>query len=171
MNRSDRSLSLYHLADSDSLWGFVCYCEPFGCAHSPSLVSLGSRCAPQKPLQVAICMTPGANSSLSCGCQRTLFSILALCEADLPCCHFDAFGSVTSAPALQCCGNCCVMECSPPNVASRSRTAVAAENLAIMVSEGSRLLSQLLPNGRKRAPTGKFSGISGPKLECGRPLL
>src|SRR5664279_2623032 len=33
-----------------------------------------------------------------------LFSVLALCEADLPCRLFDAFGSVTSAPALRSSG-------------------------------------------------------------------
>ena len=41
-----------------------------------------------------------------------LFSVLALCEADLPCRLFDAFGSVTSAPALRSSGNCCAMDCS-----------------------------------------------------------
>jgi hypothetical protein len=42
--------------------------------------------------------------------QRTLFSILALCEAGLPCCHFDAVGSVTSAPSLWSSGTCCGMD-------------------------------------------------------------
>src|ERR1035441_10988703 len=41
--------------------------------------------------------------------QRTLFGVLALCEADLPCCHFEAFGSVTSAPALLSSGNLCLV--------------------------------------------------------------
>jgi hypothetical protein len=44
-------------------------------------------CGPQKPLRVEICMTPGADSGLSLRLfQRTLFGVLALCEADLPCC-------------------------------------------------------------------------------------
>ena len=63
-------------------------------------------CGPQKPLRVEICMTPGADSGLFLRLfQRTLFGVLALCEADLPCCHFEAFGSVTSAPALLSSGN------------------------------------------------------------------
>src|ERR1039458_8232537 len=70
-------------------------------------------CGPQKPLRVEICMTPGADSGLFLRLfQRTLCSVLALCEADLPCCHFEAFGSVTSAPALLSSGNCCGMDCS-----------------------------------------------------------
>src|ERR1035437_925750 len=44
--------------------------------------------------------------------QRTLFGVRALCEADLPCCHFEAFGSVTSAPSLLSSGNYCAMGCS-----------------------------------------------------------
>src|ERR1022692_4864197 len=70
-------------------------------------------CGPQKPLRVEFCMTPGADSGLFLRLfQRTLFGVLALCEADLPCCHFEAFGSVTSAPVLLSAGNCCRMDCS-----------------------------------------------------------
>src|ERR1035437_6858501 len=65
-------------------------------------------CGPQKPLRVEICTTPVADSGLFLRLfQRTLFGVLALCEADLPCCHFEAFGSVTSARALLSSGNCC----------------------------------------------------------------
>jgi MFS family permease len=54
-------------------------------------------CPPQKPLQLEMCMTPGADFGFFSGCSKeTLFGILALCEADPPCCHFEAFGSVTS---------------------------------------------------------------------------
>jgi hypothetical protein len=70
-------------------------------------------CAPQKPLQVAICITPGADSGFFLRLfQRTLFGVLALCEADLPCCHLEAFGSVASARSLLSSGNCCGMDCS-----------------------------------------------------------
>jgi len=65
------------------------------------LRSAESGCGPQKPLRVEIRRTPGADSGLFLRLfQRTLYGVLALCEADLPCCHFEAFGSVTSAPAL-----------------------------------------------------------------------
>ncbi len=51
--------------------------------------------------------------ALSGDCSKELlFGILALCEADFPCGHFEAFGSVASAPSLWSSGNCCGMDCS-----------------------------------------------------------
>ena len=82
-----------------------------GIRGAPRTVLLFRTCGPQKPLRVEICMTPGADSELFLRLfHRTLFGVLALCEAGLPCCHFEAFGSVTSARALLYSGNCWVMD-------------------------------------------------------------
>ena len=89
-----------------------------------------SCCPPQKPVPIEICMTRGADSGFFLRLsQRTLFGVLALCEADLPCCRFDAFGSVTSAPALTVLWELLRDGLQFLNVVARSRTAVAAEVL------------------------------------------
>ena len=52
--------------------------------------------------------------AFSCDCSKELCSaFLLLCEADLPCWPFEAFGIVTSAPAVLSSGNCCGMDGSP----------------------------------------------------------
>jgi hypothetical protein len=70
-------------------------------AQTTFLQRIPEPCGPQKPLRIEICMTPGADSGFFLRLfQRTLFGVLALCEADLPCCRFEVFGSVTSAPSF-----------------------------------------------------------------------
>jgi hypothetical protein len=98
----DSGFAIPALYQSCERWGIQC---SFGIGSNP--------CAPQKT-------SAGRNlHDFWCrsGCflrlfQRTLFGVRALCEADLPCCHFEAFGSVTSAPSLLSSGNCCAMGCS-----------------------------------------------------------
>ena len=87
-------------------------------------------CAPQKPLQVEICMIRGADPAFFPRLAKELCSAsLGLCEADLPCRHFEAFGTATFAPSLPSSGNCCEDGLQFLNVVARSRTAVAAEVL------------------------------------------
>ncbi len=123
------------------------------------LAKIATTSPPQKPFQVAICMIPVQIPAFSVVSQRTLFSILALCEADLPCCHFETVGSVTSAPVLTVLWDLLRDGWQFLNVVIRSRAAVAAEVLFLRKQLAYYRDYQIRPRRRR---TGRCSSSEKP---------